>query len=130
MDSYQAEALMRFTPTVSYKELSSKANTLIEIAASLNFVSKEFVMANGFYKDCKTAPKLSIRVATEQRISMNEQFCPKVYTIDGHEFTDLKFRVLSHFKGLNIKFGLPALKKLNVVIHLSLNSFTFGDFTI
>jgi hypothetical protein len=72
MDSYQAEALMRFTPTVSYKELSSKANTLIEIAASLNFVSKEFVMANGFYKDCKTAPKLSIRVATEQRISMNE----------------------------------------------------------
>jgi hypothetical protein len=26
-------------------------------------------MANGFYKDCKTAPKLAIRAASEQRIS-------------------------------------------------------------
>ncbi len=44
---------MRITATVSNKELSSKAVTLIDIAASFNFVSKEFVMANGFYKDCK-----------------------------------------------------------------------------
>ncbi len=55
MDPYQLEALMRFTATISYKELSSKADTLIDTAASLNFVNKEFVFANGFYKDCKTA---------------------------------------------------------------------------
>ncbi len=55
MDPYQAEALMRFTATVTYKKLSSKAYNLIDTTASLNFVSKEFVLANGFYKDCKTA---------------------------------------------------------------------------
>jgi hypothetical protein len=49
--------------------LSTKVDTLTSTTASLNFVSKEFVMANGFYKDCKTAPKLAIRVASEQRIS-------------------------------------------------------------
>ncbi len=59
MDPYQVEALMRFKATVSYKELSLKADTLIDTSASLNFVSKDFVMANGFYKECKTAPKLS-----------------------------------------------------------------------
>ena len=60
------------------------------MAASLNFVSKDFVMTNGFYKDCKTVPKLSIRVASEQRISTtNKVFCPTVFYIDGHEFTNL-----------------------------------------
>ncbi len=39
MDPYQTEALMRFTATVSYNALSSKADTLIDTAASLNFVS-------------------------------------------------------------------------------------------
>ncbi len=48
MDPYQVEALKSFTATVSYKELSSKAHTLIDTATSLNFVSKEFGMANGF----------------------------------------------------------------------------------
>ena len=50
--------------------------------------------------------------------------------IDGHEFSDLQFRVLPHFKGSDIILGLPALKKLNVVIHPSINSFTLGDYTI
>ncbi len=61
MKPYEAEALMRFTAFVSYDGLSSKANTLIDTAASLNFVSKDFFVTNGFYKDCKTVPKLSIR---------------------------------------------------------------------
>ncbi len=130
MDPYQVVALMRFTAIISYKDLSSKANTLIDTTASLNIVSKEFVMANGFYKDCKTAPKLSIRVTSEQRISTTKLFCPTVFTIDGHEFRDLQFRVLHHFKGTDFILGLPALKRLNVGIHPSLNSFTLGDFTI
>ena len=57
-------------------------------------------------------------------------FCPSVFTIDGHEFTDLQCRVLSHFKSSDIILGFPALKQLNVVIHPSLNTFTMGDFTI
>jgi hypothetical protein len=89
MNPYEAEALMRFTASVSYDGLSSKANTLIDTTASLNFVSKDFVVTNGFYEDCKTVPKLSIRVASERCISTTKLFCPTVFTIDGHDFTDL-----------------------------------------
>ena len=55
-------------------------------------------MANGFYKDCKTAHKLAIREASKQRISTTKVLCPSVFTIDGPEFTDLLFRVLPHFR--------------------------------
>ena len=51
MDPYEDEALMRFTASVFYNGLSSKACTLIDTIASLNFVSKDFVVTNGFYKD-------------------------------------------------------------------------------
>ena len=54
MNPYKAEALMRFTASVSCNGLSSKADTLIDTATSLNFASKNFVTTNGFYKDCKT----------------------------------------------------------------------------
>ena len=89
MNPYEAETLMRFNAFVSYNDLSSKADTLIDTAASLNFVSKDFFVTNGFYKHCETVPKLSIRLANEQRISTTHVFCPIVFTIDGHEFTYL-----------------------------------------
>ena len=88
-------------------------------------------MVDGFYKDSKTAPKLATRVASEQRISTKKKvFYPSIFTIDGHELTDLQFRVLLQFKSSDIILGLPALKQLNVVIHPSLNTFTSGDLTI
>ena len=59
MDHYEAEALMRFNATIVLNGLSAKAYTLIDTKASLSFVRKIFVMTNGFYKDCKTAPKLA-----------------------------------------------------------------------
>jgi hypothetical protein len=71
---YEAEALMRFIATMPYNGLSLKADTLIDTAASLNFVSKEFAVTNGFCKDCKTTPKLAIRVANEHRISTTKGF--------------------------------------------------------
>ena len=108
----------------------AKANTLIDIAALHNFVSKEFVIAYGSYKDFQTAPILAIRVASEHRISTTQVFLPSVFTIDGHDFNNLQFRVLSHLKSSDIILGFPALKQLNVVIHPSLNTFTMGDFTI
>ena len=40
MDPYEAEALMRFNATVVLNGLSAKADTLIDTAPSLNFVSK------------------------------------------------------------------------------------------
>jgi hypothetical protein len=130
MNPYEAAALMRFTASVSHNGVTSQADALIDTAASLNFVSKDFVISNGFYKGCKTVLKLSIRVASEQRISTTKLFCPTTFTIDGHDFTDLQFRVLPHFKGSDIILGLPALKKLEVSIHPSLDSFTVGDFTV
>jgi hypothetical protein len=48
MDPYEAKAHMRLTATMAYYGLSSKPDTLIDTAASINFVRKEFVMANGF----------------------------------------------------------------------------------
>jgi len=97
IDPYRVEAPMRFNATVFLNGLSAKADTLIDTSASLKFLSKNFVMANGFYKDYKTAPKLAMRVAREQRIYTTKVFCPSVFTIDGHEFTDLQFRFLPHF---------------------------------
>ena len=81
-------------------------------------------------KIAKLFPKLFIRMASEQRISTTKLFCPKVFTIDGHDFTDLHVRVLPHFKGSDIILRLPALKKLEVAIHPSLNSFTMGNYTV
>ena len=103
---------------------------LIHQLDSLNFVSKDFVVTNGFYTDCKTVPKLSIRVVSEQRISTTKLFCPTVFTIVGHDFTDLQFRVLPRFKGSDIILGLSDLKKLEVAIHPNLSSFTMKDYTV
>ncbi len=53
---------------------------------------------------------------------------PDTFCSTGHEFTDLQFRVLPHFKGSHIiLLEIPAL---NVTIHPCLNSFTMGDCTI
>jgi len=84
MDPCELEALMRFAALVALIIFSTKADTLIDTAASLDFVSKEFVMANGFYKYCKTVSKMAIRVAIEQRISTTKVFCLSVFNIDGH----------------------------------------------
>ena len=122
---------MRFNATLLLNVLSAKAYTRIDTIAYLNFVSKEFVIANSFYTDCKTDPnQLAIRVPGEQPISTTKVFCPSVNAIDGHEFTALQFRVLPRFKSSDIILGLPTLKQLGMIIHHSLNAFTMGNFTI
>jgi hypothetical protein len=128
MNPCEAKALMRFTASMSYNGLSSKADTLIDTTeASLNFVSKHFFTTKSLYKDCKTAPTLSSQVASEQHISTSKVFCLTVFTIDGHEFADLQLRVLPHFKGSDIILGLLALKKLEVAIHPNQDSLTMGN---
>ena len=103
MDPYVEEALLRFIAMLSCNGLSFKADTLIDTGASLNFVRKEFVMANGSYKGCKTIPKLSIRVASEQRISTIKMFFLRLsplmdtnsLTCNLEFFLTLKFQILS-----------------------------------
>ena len=126
MDPYEPKAPMRFTASVSLNGLSAKANALITTSSSLNFVSKEFFMVNGFYTYCKIFSKMTTRVASEQRISTTKVFCPSAFTTDGHELNDLGFRVLHNFKSLDIILGLPTLKQLGVVIHPSQNTFFYG----
>ena len=69
MDPCKPEALMRLAASVSLNGLSTKADTLVKTTSSPDFDGKEFVMANSFYKDCKSAHKLAIRVDSEQRNS-------------------------------------------------------------
>jgi len=64
-------------------------------------------MANCFYNDYKTTPKMARRVASEQRISMTKVFCPSTFIMDRHEFNDLQFRVHPHFKSSDVILGLP-----------------------
>jgi hypothetical protein len=73
MNQLENHSLMRFTIAVLEENLASKAGTLIDTAASLNFASKKFLNANGLYKYCKAALKLAVRVATEQLTHLNEQ---------------------------------------------------------
>ena len=59
MDPYKPEALMRFTAPVSLNGLLAMAVALIGTTTPLYFVNTGFIMANGLYKDCKTAPKMA-----------------------------------------------------------------------
>ena len=127
VDPYMPKALMRFTSSLSLNGLSTMIDTLIDTATTPNFVSKKFVLASGFFKDCKVARKLAIRVASKQRIYTTNVFFPSVFIIDGHEFIDLQFRVLPHFKSSDIILGSLTLKQLGVVMHPSMNTFTMGN---
>ena len=65
---------MRFAAIIYLNGLSSKADSLINTPSSRSFVGNEFVIANDFYKDCKTALNMTIRVASEQRIFTTNVF--------------------------------------------------------
>ncbi len=106
---------------MSQENITSKTGTLFDTATSLNFVSKGFLNANGFYKYCKAAPKIVVRFAIMQRIVANKILCPTVFTIDRQEFSGLKFRVLPHFKSSDIILESQALRDLDVTIHPSSN---------
>jgi hypothetical protein len=83
MVPYDPKALMRFIAYVFLNGLSTKEDTFVDTTASLNFVSKDLFMANGFYKDYKIALKLAIRIANAHRIYATTKICPSFFTIDG-----------------------------------------------
>ena len=88
MNPVEKVSLVRFTAVVSQESISSKADTLIDTAASLNFVSKRFLNANGFYKYCKAAPKIAVRAANEQRISTDNVFVRLLLPLKDPNFLD------------------------------------------
>jgi hypothetical protein len=103
MNPYEIEDRTTFGATSSSNRLSYKANTLIDTKTFLNFVTKRILIANRFYTDFKNDPNLSIRVASEKRISTTNVFCPSTFTIiDGHEVTEFLCRVHPHFKSPHI----------------------------
>ena len=103
MDPYEAEALMIFIAMVSCKLFSVMVDTLIDTAVSLNFAIKVFAMAYGSNKDCKIVPKLSIPMASEQRISITScfllRFSPLIdtnsVTYNLEFFSSLKVQIFS-----------------------------------
>jgi hypothetical protein len=64
MNPLENHSLNRFIVVVSHENIASKVGTFIYTATNLNFVSKKFLDANGFYKYCKASPKLMLESLT------------------------------------------------------------------
>ena len=127
MDPYKPKALMRVNVTVSHdNDMNATADAIIDTSATLNFVNLHYLQLYGLTKHCKAVPKVTVRVANEQRISTDKIYCPSLFTVGTESFTGMEFRVLPHFKGSNFILGLPAMKLMNMVIQPSMNSFTIG----
>jgi len=69
MNPLENHSRMRFTQEI----LTSKANTLIDTATSLNFMSKKLLNANEFYKYCKAAPKIVVKAANKRAANLNRK---------------------------------------------------------
>ncbi len=71
--------------------------------------------------------KIDVRIANKQKISTNKTFSRSHVSIGQKKFTGLKFIVLPHLKCVDLIFGLPAMKELNMSIQPSKNSVIIGD---
>jgi len=129
MNPLENHSLMQIIVVVSQENLTSKANTLIDTAAILNFVSKHFLNVDSFYKlqiCSKACCQSSQRVAHLD----GHNLLSHIFTIDGHEFAGLQCRVLLHFNNVDIILGLPDLRELYVTIQFSsINEFTLTNAT-
>ena len=99
---------------------------LIDSAATQHFVSQEFFIRNSLVGKCVRGPKIAVRIANEQRISTTKSFSPTSLFIRQIKFTGLAFNVLPHLKCVDIIFGLPTLKTLQMSIQPS-NNFAVID---
>jgi len=71
MDPNEPEPLMKLPIFIEYDSLRYDTSVLIDSATTLNFVSKEFLIRNGFVGKCVRGPNIAVRIANEQRISTN-----------------------------------------------------------
>ena len=122
MDPNEPEPLMRVETRFEDIDVSA----LIDSAATLNFVSKEFVDAHGLQKNCKQVPKMTVRVANSQRISTTKIITPEKLIINNKNYSNIQFRVLPHLKCADVILGLPALKDMDMTINVKKKTVNLG----
>ena len=100
----------------------AQTDALLDLGATLNFCSEEFALRHNLA--LQKAPKLPVRVANGARICTRRMVVPTAFTLGGHTYTDLQFRVLPHLKAADVILGLPAMKALDIVVRPSDNTVT------
>ena len=116
LDPNHPEALMKIP--ITFNGLETEA--LIDNAATLNFVSGDFVTKNGI--KWRSAGKIGVRVANAQRISSTRVVKPDNLIINGKDYSGVSFRVLSMLKAADVILGLPAQKHMEMTINPSKNA--------
>ena len=112
MDPNHPEPLMRLPIDLN----GVHVDALVDNAATLNFISKEFVEKNDMLKHCKAAPKVAVRVANSQRLSSSKILIPEILKINDIDYCGIQFRVLPHLKAADVILGLPAQKAMDMII--------------
>jgi len=127
MDLDQPEPLMKLS--ISIKQYSRQYHTivLIDSAATLNFVSRDFLKRNNLLGRCIRGQKIVVRIANEQRIFTTKTFSPTNVSICQKKVTGHSLTVLPQLKCVDFIFGLPAMKKLNMSIQPSKKMVLDGD---
>ena len=110
MDPDKPEPLMRLP--ISFAGCDTDA--LVDNAATLNFVSGEFVDRHDI--KWRTAPKIAVRVANAQRIASTRTVVPDTLVINGINYSGIQFRVLSNLKAADVILGLPAQRSTKMTI--------------
>ena len=80
MDPNEPEPLMKLPISIEYDSLRYDTSVLIDSAATLNFVSQEFLIGNGLVGKRVRGPKIAVRIANKQHISTNKSFHLQVFS--------------------------------------------------
>ncbi len=74
---------MKLPISIEHDPLQFHTNVLIDSAATLNFVSRDFLSRNNLLGKCIRGSKIFVRIANEHRISTNKTFSPIHVSIHG-----------------------------------------------
>ena len=76
MDPNQPSPLMKLPISIEHDLVQFHTTVLVDFAATLNFVSQDFLTRNNLLGKCVRGPKIVVRIANEQRISTTKAFSP------------------------------------------------------
>ena len=104
---------------VHLNEDLSTNNAILDAAATLNFISYEYVKANGL-KTTKLKKKCPVRMANGQRVAIHEIVKLDIKLNGQEETQESILHVLRHCP-YDLILGLPWLREGNVTIHFNRN---------
>ena len=105
MDPNEPEPLNKLPISIECDSLRYDTSVLIDLAATLNFASREFSVRNGLMENCVRGPQIVVRIANEQRISSNKSFPPASIFIHQIKVTGITFIVFPHLKCVDLSLG-------------------------